>query len=97
MENHEGMHHLMHKKIASALFLAILLLGAFLFVKTVAEIKAYGFIGGGVPVSNTITVSGEGEVFAVADTAQFTFSVVEEDKTVTLAQKTATDKMNVAL
>jgi len=99
-EQHHGGHvghHLMHKKIAGAVFLAILLLAAFLFVKTVAEIKAYSFIGGGVPVSNTITVSGEGETFAVADTAQFTFSVVEEAKTVALAQDTATKKMNITL
>ena len=101
MEKHEhhhgGMHHLMHKKIANAIFLVILLLAAFLFVKTVSEIRAYSFIGGGVPTSNTITVSGEGEVFAVADTAQFTFSVIEEDETVALAQEAATKKMNIAL
>lgn len=99
MEHNEGhVGHLMrNKRIASALFLAILLLAAFLFVKTISEIKAYSFIGGGVPVSNTITVSGEGEVFAVADTAQFSFSVIEEAETVAIAQDAATKKMNLAL
>lgn len=99
MENNEGnpMKYLLHRKIGNAIFLVVLLLGAFLFIKTVSEIKAYSFIGGGVPVSNTITVSGEGEVFAVADTAQFTFSVKEEADTVDVAQENATIKMNTAL
>lgn len=93
LETH-GMHH---KKIKNAFFLVLLLLAAFLFVKTVSEIRAYSYIGGGVPVSNTITVSGEGEAFVVPDIATFSFSVTEEAKTVVEAQKTATEKMNAAL
>jgi len=86
-----------HKKIGNAVFLAILFLAAFLFVKTFSELKAYSYIGGGVPSSNTITVSGSGEAFAVPDIATFSFGVVEEDTTVVKAQDTATKKINIAL
>ncbi len=48
----------------------------------------------GVP---TISVSGTGEVFAVPDTASFTFSVSEEDKSVKVAQGRATTKINAAI
>lgn len=88
---------IMHnKRFKGAIILVMIMLTAFLFVKTVGEIKAYRFIGGGVPVSNTITVTGEGEAFAVADIAQFSFSVIEEAKTVEEAQSTATTKINIA-
>ena len=90
-------HLLMHKKIANALFLTILVLAGFLFVKMISEIKAYSFIGGGVPITNTITVSGQGEVFAVPDIAQFTFSVTEEKETVALAQTEVDKKIDLAL
>lgn len=86
-----------NKRIQGSIILVLLLLSSFLFVKTVGEIKAYSYIGGGVPVSNTVTVSGEGEAFAVADIASFSFSVIEEDLTVAIAQEAATKKMNIAL
>lgn len=57
----------------------------------VSEIKGYRFIGGGVSASNTISVSGEGEVFASPDIANISFSVREESKKVADAQ----DKVNV--
>ena len=86
-----------HHRIQGSILLVLLMLATFLAVKTVGEIKAYRFIGGGVPVSNTITVSGEGEVFSVPDVASFSFSIVEEKPTVEEAQKEATQKINVAL
>lgn len=86
-----------HDRIKGAILLVLLLLSVFLLVKTFTELKSYRFIGGGVPISNTITVSGEGEVFAVADIASFNFSVVEEAKTVAQAQETATRKINIIL
>lgn len=86
-----------HKKILNAIFLVLLFLAGFLFVKMIGEIKAYQFIGGGVPVSNTITVSGEGEAQAPADVANFSFSVIEEAKTVKDAQDEASKKINIAI
>lgn len=46
--------------------------------------------------AQTITVSGSGEIYAVPDIAEITFSVVEEAKTAALAQEKATTKMNAA-
>ena len=66
-------------------------------MKTVNEFKEYRFIGGGVPATNTVTVSGEGEVFAVPDIATFTFSVVEEKPNARGAQEVATEKINTIL
>jgi len=74
--------------------LSIIFLATFLGVKTLSIIKEYKFIGGGVPATNVVTVSGEGEIFAVPDTATFTFSVVEEAVTVEEAQSVATEKIN---
>ncbi|MCH8050012.1 SIMPL domain-containing protein [Patescibacteria group bacterium] len=91
------MHYMRHDKIKGSIILVLLLLSLFLFVKTVGEIKSYRFIGGGVPATNTITVSGVGEVFAVPDIGSFSFSVSEEKVTVKEAQAEATRKINVAL
>lgn len=96
MNENAPMHMMHHKRFKGAVTLVLIMLTLFLFVKTVGELKAYRFIGGGVPVSNTITVTGEGEAFAVADIAQFSFSVIEEAKTVEEAQITATTKINIA-
>ncbi|HEY4502751.1 MAG TPA: SIMPL domain-containing protein [Candidatus Paceibacterota bacterium] len=73
---------------------SVIFLATFLGMQTLSLMKSYQFIGGGVPVSNTITVQGDGEVFAVPDIATFTFSAVEEAKTVESAQKNATDAIN---
>lgn len=96
-DTQEVMNYMKNDRIKGSILLVLLLLSVFLLTKTFTEIKSYRFIGGGVPISNTITVSGEGEVFAVADIASFNFSVVEEAKTVVQAQETATKKINIAL
>lgn len=74
--------------------LALGVLAVFLSVLTISQLKQYRFIGSGVTASNTISVSGMGEVFAVPDTATFTVSVREEGDTVAVAQDKATEKMN---
>lgn len=52
-------------------------------------------IAGGVGENQkTIVVSGKGEVLAVPDIAEISFSVVEEADTVSEAQKLATEKIN---
>lgn len=66
----------------------------FLFIAALGELKGFRYIGAGVPSSNTITVSGEGEVFAVPDRAEFSVTVREEAKTVGEAQEVATKKNN---
>jgi uncharacterized protein YggE len=56
--------------------------------------KEFRFVGSGTTATNTITVSGEGEVFAVPDLATFSVSVTEDAKEVEDAQKVATKKIN---
>jgi len=73
---------------------ALGMLALFLLVLTISELKAFKFIGSGVTASNTIAVSGSGEVFAVPDTATFTVTVHEDGETVGAAQDKATEKMN---
>lgn len=82
------------KRVESAAVFVLTMLGLFLVVLAVSTIKEYRFIGSGVTATNTITVSGEGDVFAVPDTGEFSVTVQENAKEVATAQKTATKKMN---
>ena len=63
----------------------------------ITEVKSYRFIGGGVSATNTIAVSGDGEVFAAPDIANIFFTVREESKKVSEAQDKVTTKMKAAL
>lgn len=86
-----------HHHIRGAVVVVLWLLVLFLAMQTINAIKEFRFIGGGVPVSNVISVSGEGEVFAVPDVATFLFSVIEERPTAGEAQESAARKINEAL
>ncbi len=77
-----------------AILLVVVFLAIFLAVKSVGVVKGFKYIGSGVPVTNIITVAGEGEVFAIPDIATFTFSVVEERESVKEAQTVITRKAN---
>lgn len=76
--------------------MVLIFLSLFLIVVSLGALKEYRYIGSGNQ-SNTITVSGEGEVFAIPDIAQFSFSVIEEAKDVETAQTTATEKADKAI
>lgn len=76
---------------------ALGVLAVFLAVAAIGELKGLRFIGTGVPATNTITVSGKGEVFAVPDIATFSVSVQEEAKEVKNAQEAATSKVNAII
>ncbi|OGG49575.1 hypothetical protein A2704_07160 [Candidatus Kaiserbacteria bacterium RIFCSPHIGHO2_01_FULL_54_36b] len=82
-----------HRMQIAGIF-AISMLGVFLLVLTLSSLKAYHYIGSGVTATNTISVSGDGEVFAVPDTATFSVTVQEEAKEVKNAQAVATKKGN---
>jgi len=73
---------------------ALGMLVLFLLAQTLKTFKEYRYVGSGVTASNTITVSGMGEVFAVPDRATFTVTVREEGTEVGDAQEKATTKMN---
>lgn len=76
---------------------ALIVLTVYLAVLALSVIKGLPFIGSGVPASNTISVSGKGEVFAVPDTAEFTTSVIETAKDVKTAQDAAAKKANAII
>ena len=81
------------KRIQIAAIVALSCLSLFLLVKTFG---AWSDIDN-APIQNTITVTGQGETFAVPDIGAFTFSVIEEGSSVAEAQKKATTKNNEAL
>ncbi|GMU73853.1 MAG: SIMPL domain-containing protein [Candidatus Campbellbacteria bacterium] len=76
------------------LFVALIV---FIAILSVNALKENRYIGGGVPAGNVITVSGEGEVFAVPDIAEFTYTVYAEAKTVGEAQEMAAEKGNAII
>ena len=85
-----------HRVRTQAAF-ALCMLGIFLVIAAVGELKGLNYIGSGVAATNTISVSGEGDVFAIPDTATFTFSVDETAKDVATAQASATSKANAVI
>lgn len=92
------MHELFaDRRVRYSTIAVLVVLALFLLVETVGSLKEIRFIGAGVPATNTISVSGEGEVFAVPDIGEFSFSVVEEAETTAAAQNAATEKVNAAI
>jgi uncharacterized protein YggE len=85
------------RRLRGSAALVLTLLALFLVVEVVKGVKEFKYIGGGVPVTNVVTITGEGEVFAVPDIATFSFSVIEEAATVGAAQEVATEKINAIL
>jgi uncharacterized protein len=85
------------KKVLRYSLILIFLLSLFLAVKTLAEFKALKHIGSDTPPQNVITVKGKGEVFAVPDVAEFSFTVREEGGSVKVAQDKASEKLNEAV
>ena len=90
-----------HSKDVSKLFkwsfVLIIILSLFLAVQTLNALKEYAVIGDGVFPSTTLSVSGEGEVFAAPDVAQFNFTVTEEAGSVAAAQQIVTEKIDMSL
>ncbi|MAF59562.1 MAG: SIMPL domain-containing protein [Candidatus Pacebacteria bacterium] len=77
---------------------ALILLVVFLGAKTITEFLGWQHIGADTPVVSTISVQGEGEVFAVPDVATLTYTVsVEKAKTAKEAQDEAARVSNLAL
>ncbi len=81
-------------RLRTSILVAVVLLGLFLLVETVAGFQSLRYIGSGVQPTNTINVSGYGEAFAIPDIATFSFTVMSEKPTVAAAQADATAKIN---
>lgn len=90
-------HWLGNHSVRGTMILVFVLLAIYLFAQTLVTMKEYKYVGGGVPVTNTITVAGTGEAFAAPDTTQFSFSVIEKAASAAEAQQQATAKMDQAL
>jgi uncharacterized protein YggE len=84
-------------RVQQMLLVVLVVLAVFIAAQTVSEFKEFRFIGSGVPASNTISVSGTGEVVAVPDIAVFTFSTIEKKDTAAEAQDASAKKMNDAI
>ncbi len=82
-----------YKSLTALAIVGSVLIGAMI----VTEIKSYRFIGGGVAATNTISVSGSGEVYAPPDIATVSFTVREESKKVADAQDKVNTKVKAAL
>jgi len=75
--------------VAVAVFLIFFLVAA-----TYTKVKEGRYMGQGMQYKNTISVLGEGKVSAKPDIGQVSLSVLSNAKTVAIAQKDNTDKMN---
>ena len=62
-------------KLSGAVALALLAL--FLLAASIYAFKSIHYVGSGVSASNTISVSGKGDVFAVPDRATFSVTIQE--------------------
>ena len=80
------------RSVRYALIAALAMLALWAGVEAISGMKAYGYIGSGINPTNTISVQGEGKVFSVPDTAQFSFTISETDSDVASAQETVNKK-----
>lgn len=94
-ENAFGQLH--HKKMRGAVVVTLALLSLFLVTQIVTEVREWRYIGSGIAPTNVVTVQGTGEVFAVPDTATFSFSVIEEGETAEAVQERAAEVANRAI
>lgn len=84
-------------KLFQALTVLALLGAVLVGAMIITQVKEYRYIGGGVPSSNTISVSGDGEVFASPDIANISFTVRETAAKVSDAQDKVSVKVKSAL
>lgn len=84
----------MGEKLRKVLMGVLAALGLFLVFQVISTAMSWRYIGTGVAATNTIVVSGHGELLAVPDIATFTFSVVSDKATVADAQADATAVAN---
>ncbi len=91
---HKIMEGIYKNQLQAAALAVLILLSIFLSLVSAGELVSLRYIGAGIAATNTITVSGKGEVFATPDIATFSYSVNEERDTVAAAQEAAAKKTN---
>jgi uncharacterized protein YggE len=82
------------KNIYKWAWIVLIILAVFLGVQTLLSLKGLRETS---PAHNSITVTGEGEAFAIPDLATFSFSVSAEAKTVSVAQEEVTKKVEAVM
>lgn len=85
---------LAHPHVRLALIFALAALALWGVVEAASGVQAFRYIGSGIAPTNTISVSGTGKIFAVPDTANFSFSVIETGASVAAAQAKVSAKMD---
>jgi uncharacterized protein YggE len=85
------------RRLFNSLVTVFVLLAVFLGIKSIGAIKEASNVGRGVVAANVLNVNGLGEVLAVPDTATFSFSVIENAKTMKEAQDKAAVKTNAII
>ena len=94
---HHMFAHMHHKRMRGSLLVATALLSLFLLSLIVTEVRGWQYVGSGIQPTNTISVQGEGEVFAVPDMGTFSFSVIKEGASVEVVQAEAAEIANQAI
>lgn len=84
------------KKFTAVLLLLGLVLTLFVFMKFVSEVKGLKGIGG-APAYNSISVSGEGEAYAISDMATISFTVRADEKIVSDASTKVNESVSSAI
>ena len=74
-----------------------ILLAIYLLALSIGQFKSIGYIGSGISPTNTISVSGTGDAYAIPDVATFSFTVNDTEKVVADAQAKVTTKINAAM
>jgi uncharacterized protein YggE len=86
--------HDWQKLLMKAGFALLVVAAVFLLIVSINQIRSGQYIGQADKYQNTIDVSGDGEVFAIPDTAEFSFTVTEEAEAVADAQQSVTERSN---
>lgn len=80
--------------LAKSGFVLLVMGSVFLLVLSINQVRSGQYIGQADKYQNTVNVSGSGEVFAIPDTAEFTFTVTDEAESVAQAQESVTQRAN---
>lgn len=74
------------KKISISVFILIVILSLFVFIKGINEVKGSSYVGRGNQPANVISVNGSGDVLAVSDIANINVNLTKDGVTAKEAQ-----------
>ncbi len=94
MKLFHGKHLKFYYLVSIFIMVFLVALTVFLAVEVRNSLKQYDYIGKSEETPNTISISGEGEIFAASNIAKVTVGVETENTTVEAAQVENSEKMN---